>query len=573
MRLRGCHRPVALLTAAALAASGCTSYRWKVIPLKELDVAGDRLRHTLVRLDSPQGVVVLELQRLVHPYALGVAQPGSGPVLVDLRRARRIEVFPGATDAGGRKRDVAANQDALAAEPLAGRPVKLHLDRGSVRILAASLAWPWLEGTVQDGDAEVAVDLRRVTDAQVRETNVAGTVGRSLLGTVGVLAVIFLIVALTKESCPIVYVDRGRGWELVGEAYAGAAFRSIQRDDLLPLAPLDQQRTLRVRLRNEARETQYTDHAELVLVDQADDQRVLSSFDGRLLSVGQAEPPVRATDLRGRDVRDLLAAEDGQPWQTDLIQAAAEKGVALRDGVVAEFEAPSGPAVLELVGGNTPWLDLAFGRFFAAMGDRLPRYLARGNDSASGLRIRRWREREGVDLAVDLWRGGRWQRMAIVPTVGPVALRQVAVPLPATSGRVRVRLSGGLGFWRFDRLALSAARTDAVSMTALAPRAARGVGGRDQRAALSARDGVYDALEQLEDALDLEFDLPPPAPGRRRVAFLSSNGYYNVHPPLQPQWLPGTLRAVRDQRGAMARLTLDLARAYSEPAPAAGAVP
>jgi len=57
------------------------------------------------------------------------------------------------------------------------------------------------------------------------------------------------------------------------------------------------------------------------------------------------------------------------------------------------------------------------------MGDRLPRYLATGNDLASGARIRRWREREGVDLGLDVWRGGGWTRVAVVPTVGPVAMR------------------------------------------------------------------------------------------------------------------------------------------------------
>ena len=44
---------------------------------------------------------------------------------------------------------------------------------------------------------------------------------------VGIIGGLALLVALTKESCPIAYVDRGDGWELVGEAYAGAAFRSV----------------------------------------------------------------------------------------------------------------------------------------------------------------------------------------------------------------------------------------------------------------------------------------------------------------------------------------------------------
>jgi hypothetical protein len=551
--------------------NGCTAYRWKVVPLERLDVAEQRLLTRRVRLQTAEGVIVLEVQRVSHPYVEGRAQPGSGPVQVDLGRVRMVEISPAATDPSRTTRTVAVTQAALAAEPLAGRTVTLHMDRDRVRLNVQRVEWPWVFGHVQDGKGPVAVDLRKVTDAQIRETHASGTIGRAVLGVAGVLAVVALIAALTKESCPIVYVDRGLGWELVGEAYAGAAFRSIQRDDLLPLAPLADQRSLRVRLSNEARETQYTDRAELVVVDDEDTSRTLSTFDGRLVAVGPSRPALRAADLRGRDVGALLADEDGRPWQADLVQAASERGVPLRDGVIAQFDAVPPSPVLEMVGGNTDWLDLAFGRFFAAMGDRLPRYLATGNDPARGARIRRWREREGVDLAVDVWREGGWQRVAVVPTVGPVAMRQVAVPLSGDGGPLRVRLSGGLGFWRLDRVALSVELPARHTVTILKPRAARGASSPDQRGVLTAADGVYDALENLGDTLDMDFDLPPRPPGTRRFAFLSTNGYYNVHLPLQRQWLPGTLRAVRDRPGSLARLALELARAYAAPVPAARA--
>jgi hypothetical protein len=570
MRSPGWHRPLALAAAALVGISGCTSYRWKVVPLKELDVAEQRLLARRVRLQMARGVVLLDVERVVHPYVEGRAEPNSGPVQVDLRRTRKLELLPAATESDQGTRTIAVKAEALAAQPLAGRLVRLHTDRGSVRLIVDDATWPWVRGSVKDGKGSVLVDLRQVTDLQVREANVAASVGMSVLAVGGVLAVVALLVALTKESCPIVYVDRGQGLELVGEAYAGAAFRSIQRDDLLPLAALDDQRALRVRLRNEARETQFTDRAELVVVDHDEATRVLSTVDGHLVAASAATAPARASNLRGHDVLALLAGEDGRPWQADLVRAAREPGVPLREGVEVQFDDAPASAVLEMLGGNTDWLDLAFGRFFAAMDDRLPRYLAVGNDPASGARIRRWREREGVDLAVDVWREGAWRRVTVVPTVGPVAMRRIAIPLSAAAGRLRVRLSGGLGFWRLDQVALSPELPSRHAVRVLPPRVARGPGGVDQREAVRAADGVYDALAELGDSLDLDFDLPPRPPGTRRFAFLSTNGYYNVHPPLQRQWLPGTLRAVRDRPGSLARLALDLARAYAEPvAPAA----
>jgi hypothetical protein len=63
---------------------------------------------------------------------------------------------------------------------------------------------------------------------------------------------------VTKTSCPFVYVDRGDGFELVGEAYSGAALRSIERDDMLPIPDFPNTPRVHLRLGDEAHETQFT---------------------------------------------------------------------------------------------------------------------------------------------------------------------------------------------------------------------------------------------------------------------------------------------------------------------------
>jgi hypothetical protein len=223
--------------------------------------------------------------------------------------------------------------------------------------------------------------------------------------------------------------------------------------------------------------------------------------------------------------------------------------------------------VLEITGGNTSWLDLVFGRFFAAMGDNLESYLEKGNDPKASSRIRAWRAREGVDLKVEVLESGSWKEVALVPTIGPMSLRTVAVRLPpvaqASRGAFQVRVTGGLGFWKIDRLALSTVQAKAkLDVMRVSPLLARGLAGADDRSTLGDVDGRYQVLPQFGDALELSFALARRPADQTRDAFLFSNGYYNVHRPPASHYRPGTLLAIRDDPGALARFGLYLYRGY-----------
>ena len=562
-----------LLICVAIAAA-CFYYSPRAIPVTELSVTKENLIARSVRFHVDAATVMLTVDSIAFPLVTGTVREAAwAPVRFDLRFATASY------------RGTLTNPSA--GKPHAARGQRLSLDslRRDPRGLTGPSLW-WFEtqggnvmlqnisrvdGTVVEGElvggnGEVTIDLNRVTKLEVMELDAGRSIALTALTVGAVVGVAAIIVALTKSSCPFAYVDRGHGWELVGEAYAGAAFRSIQREDLLPLPPLDTARRARVRLRNEARETQYTDFAELVVVDHSPSSRALSTFDGHPILVKHAVPVAMARDNHGRDVTRLLAQADNQLWVTDPEAAAAVAEPPYDDVITAEFRADSaGTPVLELIGGNTPWLDLVFGRFFAAMGDRMATYLAQGNEAAAGARIQRWREREGVDLAVEIRTAAGWTRVGTVPTIGPASVREVAVPLPrsvAAGERVEVRLRGGLAFWRFDRLALSIADTVEPVVHHIAATSALSFANQDQHRAIERIDGSFNALPAMSDTLDMEFQLPPRPRGQERAAFLHTSGYYNVHAQIQAQWLPATLKAIRDEPGGLAKFGRDLAREY-----------
>ena len=563
-------RGVATITAITvlLSITNCVAYRWKPIAVTNLSLPHEKIARRVIRLKSATGTVEMEMAALDFPYVSGSAMSGNGLVGFNLDSATKIELLT--PEAPRSKRVTPMTRESVRRNPelVKGRQVRFETGKGDVVLRdVTKLEDPWITGRLADGDGPIRVDLAQIDAVEIRELNGSKTTLKTVGLAAGIVAAVAIIVAATKSSCPFVYIDRGSDWELVGEAYAGAAFRSTQRDDLLPLPDVGNARTVQIRLRNEARETQYTDRAELVIVDHAPHLRALSTFDQRAVLVGEARSPERAQERRGRDVTNQVYDRDEHLWVTDPDAAVAVDDAMLEDQVIAEFSAPArGTPVLELVAGNTAWLDLVFGRFFAAMGDRLPTYLVQGNDPAAGQRIQRWREREGVDLVVELWSGTSWERIALVPTVGAAALREIAIPIPQErkgEGALKFRLRGGLGFWRIDRLALSVQDDSQPALNRVTATRAHASGGIDRLATISTTDEQYDALSEMNESLEMSFDLPERAAHLSRTAFLFTRGYYNVHLPVQARWQPGMLKVIRDEPGGLSRFSRDLAREYA----------
>jgi hypothetical protein len=432
---------------------------------------------------------------------------------------------------------------------------------------------PMLEGFAMEGDppeltrVETGADSRTMTRVEVysqeaatwiRVTTVVTTVAGIGLG----IALVVLLVALaSKSSCPFVFVETPGGVRFVGEGYSGAISRPLQRDDLIPLPALAPG-TVRVTVSNHAFETQYTDRLELWLVDHAANERAVAGVDARPMLVDVARPPTRVTALDGSAL-PTPASDPGTWWESEMATLSGRVDPPLRDGLEVRFAAPTDGAqpVLELDASNTHWLDLVLGRMFAAFGDGLERYLT-SSDETPVEEQRAWREREAVELSVEAFVAGRWQRVTTIPTPGPAALRHVAIPLPrgGDGEELRVRLSAGAGFWRIGSLGLSSLRQASPTVTRLSPARATQPDGSDARALLARTDGTYQALPRRGDHLAVEFARPEASAAVARTAFLFASGYYRVHAQPQAQRSVSTLLRLRDEPGAMVRFSYALYR-------------
>jgi hypothetical protein len=317
-------------------------------------------------------------------------------------------------------------------------------------------------------------------------------------------------------------------------------------------------------MRNGARQTQYADEVALLVAEHPANLRAVAVPDGGIVLVSPPRPPISVLDRLGHEVTPAVASRDERVWQTDLGDGGSDP--ALQDELTATFPAPAvGTPVLEIVGGNTEWLDLVLGHIARTMGNQLPRYSAMGEQPAGAAWIAQWRERERLDLSVEAFVAGTWRRVNAVPSTGAATLRHVVVPLPGeltATGLLRVRMRAGAGFWRIDQLALSALASSAPAIRRLSPRSATGASGRDERGALADADGRYTTLENKGDALDLRFDVASPREGTAQSLFLLSRGYYELHPTLGSRWSPQLLESLAEERGSLGRLSRDLAREH-----------
>lgn len=481
---------------------------------------------------------------------------------------------------------------------LVKKEVRFHLENGSVVIMhVTEVDYPYVRGKLvgspkdytdeledEVGGSEIEkdmlleVDCRDVAKMEIKQGGNAGVV----ILVVAAITVVIIIIASaasssskpattsSQSSCPVLYVQDGDLNRLVGEPYAGAAAGSIQRRDMMPLPALDEGRA-RLCLANEAHETQYTDFAEVVIIDHVPGTRAVATNDQEVILVGEAQLPGRVVDISGSDVTASVARIDGNLWQTDLSKYVDDKAAPLTEELVISFPQsdPGDQPVLELELSNTYWLDMVMNRFFALLGDKFDKGMEKAGQESNGPRIRQWIEREGVDLKVE-WHGpGGWEEIGVVSSAGPLALRHVAVPLPAAvqsleSSEITLRVTGGSGFWKIDQIGLSMVRDKKPAFRRIGPDFMQSDQGVDQRDLIAATDGRYQILAQPGDKAYLEFDLPPTVPGMTRTAFFHSDGYYVAHKPIQSEQSLSTMKTILDEEGALARFSLDLYRKYHE---------
>jgi hypothetical protein len=396
---------------------------------------------------------------------------------------------------------------------------------------------------------------------------------QSLVVSAAATALLPVALVAIFGSCPTVYVDSGGAAVLQAEGFSYALSPLMEHRDLDPLrVSPDANGVIRLELRNEAMETHFLNHIELVTARHPVGTRLVPDQHGQPVTVAGFATLSGARDRAGRDVLATLTSPDGTLYSTapSIVRSAREGD--LDDWIDLDVtDLPPGDSLVVLLrlrnsllntillyegmlGGRdaADWLSNDLNSIGRAVD------LARWYTATMGMRL----TVDGVTLPAD----GPYRGHARLADVGPIAYRDVAVVLPRPSvsdGRARVRLAFVADNWRIDEVRVAgrhsrpASRTIALA-SVIVPTPAVGHGPVLDTAAvprLAAADEQYletrpgQRMTLVFDPVDGE---SAPA-GQTDTYLIAWQGWYSEW--LRPQWLATPTRTGPFVPGDAAMLT------------------
>lgn len=429
-------------------------------------------------------------------------------------------------------------------------PVKAHLRDGStvlyrrgVTVAADSLVGRGMRYglALADSSPVTALAIADVAGMESfhRVTDVASSAALSLLGTFAVGALAGLAAVAIFGSCPTVYSDSA-GHQLLeaeGFSYSIAPLLEARDVDRLRVAP-DARGQVRLEVRNEAAETHFLNHLQVLDVERLPGEAVVPDAEGRPIAARSVAALSAVRDRAGRDVSGLLAAADDEVFGSDTARLRSAVAGDLHDELSFTLPAVPGDSALVLLRLRNSLLTtvLFYDVMIRAQGARALDWMGADlADLGSVVELGRWYRRE-MGIKVEVERAGAWSEVAWVRDVGPIAFEEVGIAVPVTPGApTRVRLTFPVDSWRIDALGVGGGlRRPRFRRVPLA--AALGRDGADipaVRERLAASDGSY--LETTPGQyFTAVFETGAAAAGSRTL-MLVTQGYYTEW--LRPSWL------------------------------------
>jgi hypothetical protein len=347
-------------------------------------------------------------------------------------------------------------------------------------------------------------------------------------GGIGVAAALTIIFLATKQSCPFIYACDGSAYGFCGEIFSGAVYPRLERHDYLPLPSLQPVNgSYLLRITNEVKEVQHVNFMELLAVDHPSDTRALFDADGVAHTISSPRPAIACRAPDGSDVLSLTAAADSLSYTSNAARADQ-----VMDSLVFIFNRQPGAhkARLLIRAKNSFWLDYVYGRFLDLFGKKIDKWHA-SRRKLSREQILAWTREQGIPLGVYVDDGKGWRAARYCDEVGPMALRDIIVPVTFTGNAgdpLRVKLEFGAMFWEIDQAAIDYSEEQPVAISAARAVSALDKNGIDVLARISRDDRRYYDQPSIGDRATVTFGAPALSPGMTRTVFLHSKGYYDI---------------------------------------------
>jgi hypothetical protein len=382
------------------------------------------------------------------------------------------------------------------------------------------------------GSTKITFRIKAISKIEVYDKDTGATIASwafsGLAVGIGALGVLWIIVLLTKSSCPFIYTFNGKDYIFTGEIFSGATQPGLERDDYLLLpSNASTDRTYKIKITNEVHEIQSINFAELLVIDHPETNQVLIDKNGIPYSFNKLISPVEAMSTGNKNILPLVINRD------TLIYSGNETKIG-KDGideVVMKFIKPDNAELSRLIirAKNSFWLDVLISKLHKLFGERYNSYSLK-EEKTSGDKLREWLLEQNIPLSVYIEKNGKWEFVDYFNIAGPMALRDEIMPINLkgiNSDTIKIKLKTGFLFWEIDYAGMDFSKNEEMKPVAVPVNTAIDNNNLDIRGLLVNRDNGYYMQKQTGDAAVLTFDKPIQGEGNRSV-FLHTRGYYKI---------------------------------------------
>lgn len=381
---------------------------------------------------------------------------------------------------------------------------------------------------VPEKGSNVILPFTKIISISVNDKNTGQTIINAVIGTVGVIAVIFIIIALTKSSCPFVYIKNGEEYKFVGELYPGVLTANQQRDDYLFLPNIESDNNVyNIKITNELKEIQYTDFVQLIIAEHAENQTVLLDKYGipHVFSEIISPHKVYVDNIKTETTTILGKDNISHLFDSDLQDPTSIREIEL------EFIKPmhSNNAKLYIVAKNSMWLDYIFGKFNEQFGSHYEEF-QKDQQNATKEHSMNWVNEQNIPLTVYMKTDKGWEFVDRINTVGPMASRDIVIPVKigeVEGDKLQIKLQTGFMFWEVDYVGIDYTEQDPIKLNYIMPDLAIDQNNNNVSKLLSVIDNHYFIQPNVGDKVDVTFKYDSKQPDLKRSVFLKNRGYYN----------------------------------------------
>ena len=377
------------------------------------------------------------------------------------------------------------------------------------------------DDTLQAGNITLAMaDIGKI---EVYDADVAKSILAFLGITAGVLVIIGVIYALTKSSCPFLYVYDGEDYQLAAETFGGAIYPGLERSDFvaLPMAK-PEDGFYQFKIRNELKEKQYINKVRLIEAKLPENKSLNIDQNGIIHTIGTPIAPSSAISDSQEDYTAELTSFDTSQFYFD-------DGANL-NSITLNFDKPADTKTGKLIlkTKSTLWLDYVFGEFLKLFGYYYNTF-AEEQKQKTKEEMGKWSEDQHLPLTVSVFANGEWKEVEQLQSIGPLApARDVVIPLDLSeiSGEnLKVKLSTGFYFWEVDYAGMDYSPDEPIETKYATPAFAEFNTYNVSNAALDNDDSLYVVQNNVGDVLDLKFETQFNNDTETMV-FLEVSGYY-----------------------------------------------